>query len=458
MPRFTLGVVFGLLALLPVSAEDWTGKKIKAKDDVKPGKRDGAGLIRGIEVVKKDTELTVKADDGTFLELDGKLGTIFKTEAVLASNDPNALPSDGTTWKAGTAVFEREPYALTYIERRSKDGLGTVKAQWAPVRTPTVLRDGNDGTVLVTDGKTEGWVQKSRLVPGDDVSVWAERRLKANPKDSYVLWVRADTLFEEERYAEAEKDYTAALKWDANSAQLWFSRGLNRGWLSELDGAIADFTEAHRLDPKLHRALANRGNCWRLKRDFAKAEADFAEWFKGNPDDVYWLPYRAEARFHIGEWEKAIADADAALKADHLKRIYCRTTKARSLAKLKRYKEAKEYFEAEADGNTNDGQYTWYAHFLATCADGDYRDGVKAVALMQVNLTAFEELKRPMPVEYVEVFAAAFAEMGNYDEAIEKQKKAIERMKADKMTPTAELKRAEKVLELYEKKKPLRDE
>lgn len=447
-----------MLALLPVSAEDWTGKKIKAKDDVKPGKRDGAGLVRGTDVVKKETELTVKADDGTYLELDGKLGTIFKSEAVLSSDDPNALPSDGTTWKEGTQVFEREAGGLSEIELRMKEGLAVV-VNWTPRGTPTVKRDGNDGTVLLTDGKTDGWVKKSRLVPADDVPVWAERRLKANPKDSYALWVRADTLFEEERYAEAEKDYTAALKWDANNPHLWFCRGLNRGWLDELDGAVADFTEALRLDPGLHQAVANRGNCWRLKREYAKAEADFTAWFKAVPDDVRWLPYRAEARFHLGEWEKAIGDADAALEADHVNRVFCRTTKARSLAKLKRYEEARKYFEPETDGQApTTEQAAGYARFLATCPDADYRDGHRAVALMRGNLAAYEELKRPLPVAHVEAFAAAFAEAGDFEEAVEKQKDAIDRLKADKKLPAAEVKRAEAVLGLYKKNKPLRDE
>ena len=181
MMRFALGFALVLYGVQTATADDWTGKKIKVKEDVKPGRQEGAGLIRGTDVVKKGTEFTVKADDGTYLELDGKRGSIFKTEAVLASNDPNALPSDGTTWTEGTVVFERGPDGLSKIELRTKEGLA-VEVNWIPQQNPTVKKDGNDGTVLLTDGKTEGWVKKSRLVPLDDVPVWAERRLKANPK------------------------------------------------------------------------------------------------------------------------------------------------------------------------------------------------------------------------------------------------------------------------------------
>jgi len=443
--------------VITASAEDWTGKKIKTKDDVKPGKREGAGLLRGSDVVKKGTELTVKADDGTFLELDGKLGTIFKTDAVLSSNDPNALPSDGTTWKAGTVVFQRQEDTVWVIERRSEKNLATVKVNWEPKLEPTVLRDGEDGSVLLTDGASEGWAEKNKLLTSEDVPVWAERRLKSNPKDTYALWVRAYTLTEQGKYEAAEKDYTAAIQADATVSVLWSARGQVRRRLGDWDGSIADFTEAHRLNSADLSPLPMRGLCWMRKGEYSKAEVDFTAWHKANPDDVVWHPYRVNAYYHLGEWKKAIADADLVLKANP-KDVYTRVAKARSMAKLKRYKEAKDEFESQLYDIASAVQYVAYAQFLSICPDADFRDGVTALQLMKLTQSSYDNAKRDLPAEILEVFAAVYAEGAEYELAVEKQKEAVEKLKADKRTPAAELKRAEEALELYKKNKPLRDE
>ena len=51
------------------------------------------------------------------------------------------------------------------------------------------------------------------------------------------------------------------------------------------DKAIADFTEAIRLDPKYAEAYCNRGCAYRNKGDYDKAIADFTEAIRLNPKD-----------------------------------------------------------------------------------------------------------------------------------------------------------------------------
>lgn len=455
--RFALSIAVVTLCSLTATAEDWTGKKVKTKGDVKPGRRDGAGLIRGTEVVKKDTELTVKSDDGTYLELDGKLGTIFKSEAVLSSDDPNALPSDGTTWKAGTVIYGREPDTFNYLELRSRDGLSSVKVNWTPRLAPTVVKDGDDGTLLVTDGTTEGWLTKKNLLIPEDVPVWAERRLKANPKDLYALWVRTQALIDQKEYDAAVKDMTAAIRIAATEPAYHSQRGWLRMKLGEFEGAITDLDEALRLDPRYPSTVMYRGLCRLRVYEYDGAEKDLTAWLEEHPDDIDSLPHRAFARFYLGQWEKAVKDAEKVLKADP-KEVYSRTIKARSLAKLKKYKEAKAEFETDLSENGSDYQYARYAHFLATCPQNEYRDAVAAVSLMKLTARSFEDNKMPMPAEYLEVFAAAYAEGGEYELAVEKQTEVVKRLKANKRTPAAEVKRAEAALNLYKKDKPLRDE
>jgi tetratricopeptide (TPR) repeat protein len=457
MKRFALGLAVVLCVGLMASADDWAGKKITVKDDVKPGKRDGAGLVRGSDVLKKGTELTVKADDGTYLELDGKRGSIFKTEAMLASDDPNALPSDGTTWTEGTPLFLRNPKDTPGFELRSEDGSGSAKVYWEPRSIPLVRKDGGDGTVLVWDGQAEGWVKKKYFLTGEDVPVWAKLRLKADPNDVYALWVRACNFAFEDKFAEAEKDFTAAVKIAPKSVQLLLDRGHNRCWLDDHDGAIADYTEVLRLNPKETEAAAHRGSLWVRKGEYQKADDDLTVWLKDHADDAYRLNCRAEARLHLGQAEKAMADADASLKLIP-DQSYPLWMKALALTKLKKYADAKATFEKTMETDSYAAVYVDYARFLATCPDDKYRDGVEALQLMRATKISYDNAKKELPAEYLEAFAAAYAEGAEYDLAVEKQTEAIKKFKADKNTPAAEVKRAEKVLELYKENTPLRNE
>jgi hypothetical protein len=88
------------------------------------------------------------------------------------------------------------------------------------------------------------------------------------------------------------------------------------------------------------------------------------------------------------------------------------------------------------------------AWFWATCPDATYRDGLKAVdaATKAALMTKWKDF------EILDTLAAAFAETGDFDKAIEWQTKAIELCTDEKTQQTLKTR-----LELYEKKTPYRE-
>jgi tetratricopeptide (TPR) repeat protein len=87
------------------------------------------------------------------------------------------------------------------------------------------------------------------------------------------------------------------------------NRGIAYNNQGDYDRAIADYTEAIRLDPKYAGAFSNRGTAYRNKGDNGRAIADYTEALRLNPN----LTAAAEAKAAMVA--KAEADAKAAAQA-----------------------------------------------------------------------------------------------------------------------------------------------
>ena len=84
----------------------------------------------------------------------------------------------------------------------------------------------------------------------------------------------------------------------------------------EMDRAIADYTEAVRLDPKYFRAYYNRANCFTANGDADKTIADLDTVLQLDPKVQYAYTNRGLAWLGKGEYERAMADFRAGLALD----------------------------------------------------------------------------------------------------------------------------------------------
>ena len=248
-----------------------------------------------------------------------------------------------------------------------------------------------------------------------------------------------------------------------------------------LDAAIEKFGQAIAKDPKEVSAYNNRGLAYKDKKDFDKAIADFNEALRLKPD---WFPYfnRGIAYYEKGDSNHAIADANKALELkpkEPSQRADCLLLRAHSYAdkqdapaalndlnaaiKLDQrradsyllrgiiYKVGHQYEKSLGDYETAIGldptDYRFYdveAYLLSVCPMPKYRNGKKAVeyATKACELTQWKEANS------VETLAAAYAEAGQFDEAIKWQTQAAE------IDPKAvDTKR----LALYQQRQPFRE-
>jgi tetratricopeptide (TPR) repeat protein len=80
------------------------------------------------------------------------------------------------------------------------------------------------------------------------------------------------------------------------------------------DQAIAEFTEAIRLDPKNTDAYYGRASCFASKEDYEKAAVDYSQIIKINARDATAYGGRGAAYDDMGEDDKALADFNKAIQ------------------------------------------------------------------------------------------------------------------------------------------------
>jgi tetratricopeptide (TPR) repeat protein len=115
-----------------------------------------------------------------------------------------------------------------------------------------------------------------------------------------------------------------------------------------LDRAIADFSEAIKLDPTLPEAFAARASAWHKKREYQRAVADYDEAIRtGNdgPHFAYYHERRGVVLLDAGEFDRAIADFNAAIAREPIAHNHVGALHHRGVA----YRAKRDFDRAAAD-------------------------------------------------------------------------------------------------------------
>lgn len=231
--------------------------------------------------------------------------------------------------------------------------------------------------------------------------------------DDSTFWLKKESAL---RPWDAINYYTAVL--DKNPTD---ERAIScRCWaylaVKEWDRALKDGEEAVRLSPTSAAWKNNRGECHLKRKDYEKAIEEFDALLDSNPGYFYALYNRSECYVRTRRFDKALKDIEAALQNE---------------AKVP-------------------GLHMNLARVLATAPDAKLRDGKRGLeeAKKAVDMIKYRDGR------FLDTLAAAYAETGQFDKAVETQQKAIDDPEFMKDEGDA----ARKRLELYRKKKPFRDE
>jgi tetratricopeptide (TPR) repeat protein len=245
-------------------------------------------------------------------------------------------------------------------------------------------------------------------------------------------------------YQKAIADYNKAIELDPQYAVAYHNRG-NAYALQGDSRAMADYDRAIELDPTAN-AYGDRANAQREKRDYVKSLADSSESIRLNPRNAQAYFGRGFTYQATGEYDKALADYNRALELEanlagvYFNRGFVHDRKRDFVKAIADYEEAIRLDAKMAPA------YNGAAWLLATCPRTENRDGKKAVEFA-TKACELSEWKDP---NYVDTLAAAYAEVGDFPQAIKWAQRYLE---SPNLTDEAVTEGKSKVA-LYRAKKP----
>jgi tetratricopeptide (TPR) repeat protein len=190
---------------------------------------------------------------------------------------------------------------------------------------------------------------------------------------------------------------------------------------------------------------------------YSKALEDCESEIRLNPQMTRGYHLRSLVHHKMKKYDLAIADSDQAIRIDPKESIlYYR--RGNSRLEVKEYEKAIADFETTLQIDPNSAPaMDRQAWILATCPIDSMRDGKKA--LMLAN-KALEASKGKQEAYYLSTLAAAYAESGDFEKAVEVQTRSLKLFEeSDGVKSEADLKEiafANKNLAIYREKRPLR--
>jgi tetratricopeptide (TPR) repeat protein len=274
--------------------------------------------------------------------------------------------------------------------------------------------------------------------------------IRLNSSTGYVAFFERAGVREQLEDADgAMKDYTEAIRLNPNCAQAYACRGVFRQVHGDSLGAVDDTNMAVKLRPDSDVCHSRRGLVRMRNSDFAGAIEDFSIAIRLDPKCVDYYLQRGFVREIVRQREKALEDFNECLKLDskhrqaymHRGAIHCF---------LGNWKQSLKDFDSVLDLDPKDPMaYAMKANVLAACPDARIRDGKKALELAKKacelgNYGSFG----------LQALAEAYAENGQFDEAVRWQKKALDELMIAKKRTVIES--SKWILKLYESKRPPR--
>lgn len=367
--------------------------------------------------------------------------------AGLALLLPLDLAAAEPSWEGKTVLLTRPGVQLQAPEGK---GIAPKTAGVAKDLMFQVKKEEKD-RVLLDSRRQNGWAAKADAVLFDQADEHFTKELARDPKNVHALTARGvvrGTLLRAGTDSDgAVADFDRAIELDAKATLAYYHRANVAYGKGRYDQALADYNAVIEQDPGFDWAYHVRGWIYYRRQDYDRALADYQTAIKLVPTETVFYRDRGNIALARKKYDDALADYTKSIELDPAYLVPWHL-RGRTWEAKKEYARARADYEkaVELAGKPGlAGYHTSLAVLLAACPDATVRDGKKA---LEAARRAYGLAKGP--TELV-AMAAAHAELGEFDQAVEWQEKAIA------VAPNKTLSdQYRERLKLYQDKKPYR--
>lgn len=249
--------------------------------------------------------------------------------------------------------------------------------------------------------------------------------VRLDPEVSQSYLFRGYVYFDKGDYRNAIRDFNEAKRSDPDNAVVYRNLGNAHYNMGNYEQAIVDYTEAVRLEPQNAHSYNNLGDAFFQLRNYGNAIEEYSRAIELDPKNEHSYQWRADSFRLIEDHDKAIEDYNKAVALNpnnagaHFGRGFCLSQLGAHKLALEDYDEALRldpYYVRAHNGK---------AWILATNPSPLIRNGQEAVRAAQ----------KAVELEYsannLDTLAAAYAESGDFDKAIEEQEHAITKLRSE---------------------------
>jgi tetratricopeptide (TPR) repeat protein len=169
---------------------------------------------------------------------------------------------------------------------RSQDGATTTIDKGNGLTVKYVSHDRFYVAWIGATGSVEGWINRSDVIPFSQSLDFFGKELKRSPT-ARTYAIRATIWYEKHDYDKAIADWSEAIRLEPNQPSAYVERGSVWFDKKEYDKAISDYTEVIRLNPKSGVAYGNRGSAWWAKEEYDRAIPDYVEALRFDPGHAF---------------------------------------------------------------------------------------------------------------------------------------------------------------------------
>ena len=378
-----------------------------------------------------DTVIGVLEDD------DPRLADAFVVQASLQKEPEQRLESLNKALKAN-------PEHSDARQQRAFINLGLKNYEDAIKDLQSILEiDGENMTVAVA--LAEALVQSDKF---DDAIAVVDGIIEKRPMNSAGYELKAELYLTAEKFAEAIEQLNKAIEINPKSISGLLTRARLFIIEGETESAKKDITRVQQLQPNSPQAILLLSAVYEQEEKYGDAARLLEQLLEFNPANTQ-LRMQLAMNYSMGDFHDAAIEEFGKVIRQEPKNWLAKYSRADTFLNVGKHKEAVADYEAALEINQEyDNLLNNLAWVLSTSPVDDVRDGKRAVELA---LKACEVSNYEKP-HILSTLAAAYAESGDFKNAVKWANKAVEIGRDDIQE------QLEDELKSYSKKKPWRED